>query len=149
MVEPYFYDGHYRRLDVLYNIFNRLKNREFALLSKNIDNPSTRHIKISNVQGLQFWLINMHAGSSYRKMYNLYSSMATYKDGVAPRSGNLQTPINKDFWDEHYNHMIAYDLLIDIDITKNTTLDLGIISVDTVRKAVSYTHLTLPTTPYV
>ena len=75
---------YYFRLPVQYAMFNYLKNREFAMLVKSGIYKSVRHIRATNVQGLQFWFKNMNA---FYKGYNLYYSMAEF-DHVPDRSGN-------------------------------------------------------------
>ena len=104
-------ESHYRRLEVIYQMFLYLKGREFAM--QNVSSGiMTRKICISRAQGFQYWFRNMHLG---KKQYNLYYSIAGF-DSVPPRSRDLQAPLlDGDFWKKDWMHMRSFDFFVDID----------------------------------
>jgi hypothetical protein len=116
------FESHYKRLDVQYCMFNYIKGgKEFAMLTAGYG-ISCRHIKITNVQGFQFWFRNLSMLYDSKKYYNLYYSMASYSD-IPNRNGNLSTSIDKHFWDNHTDYMTGYDFFLDIDCKKKVLFD--------------------------
>ena len=121
-MNPIYYEMYYKKYSVLYELLRQLKNREFSMLSKIKPEASIRKILITTAQSITFWFQNLKATS---KLYNMYTSLATYRDGVPFRSGNLSTGIDNNFWDDPTSYFTGYDLLIDIDQNSNKTIDLN------------------------
>lgn len=110
----------YHLASVKFEMIKHLFNREFALLiPRFVDNPdirkrSVRTLKSHNVQGLDF---NLKVTKMFIKEtpYNFYYSMAKYKNGLPNQILNFVTRDNSEWKKSHYEEMVGYDYLIDID----------------------------------
>lgn len=95
--------------------------RETAFIAINQANTAiskysktTRMIKIHNVQHLDLWLKNMHISDS-KKNFNLYYSVARYRQGIPNGSLNLADRDFGDWKDNYWKEMDSYDFFLDID----------------------------------
>lgn len=103
--------------------------REAAFFVDNDDTGknSARHINIPTKEGLLFWMKCLHMWEKAEQgvFYDFYASLATYGDGkgygVPFRSGRMES-INTAWWNEHWRHMKAYDILIDLDAHKGNVV---------------------------
>ncbi|MAH51521.1 hypothetical protein CMI37_37240 [Candidatus Pacearchaeota archaeon] len=94
---------------------------------------TTRMIKIHNVQHLDIWLKQLRVLYD-RRDYNLYYSLAHYKDGIPNGSLNLA---DRDFgnWnEEHWKSMDGYDFLLDIDAGNHKEMDFAHVSATLIKK---------------
>ena len=94
---------------------------------------TTRMIRIHNVQHLDLWLHQLKIYKNIRD-YNIFYSLARYKDGIP--FGKLQLA-ERDFgnWnDEHWKQMESYDFLLDIDAGNHKEIDFAYYSAVKVKK---------------
>ncbi len=124
---------------IKFKIRNYTYRRETAFIAmNNVNSGSSRYgrtvrmIKIHNVQHFDIWLKNMHI-SDDKKNFNLYYSLARYKNGIPNGSLNLS---ERDFgnWNlDHWKEMEAYDFLLDIDAGNHEQMDFAYLSTDQIR----------------
>lgn len=107
----------YNLAEVKFELIKQTYNREFAVLPPKHFNQKygTRTLRLHSVQHLDFILWNQLKCKLTKKCLNLYYSLATYKKGLPMLGANLRERDTSDWKDNHYKHIIAYDLLIDID----------------------------------
>lgn len=128
----------YNRIDVRYEIIKQLFKREFALLipswnkEEKYSKSSTRNLKCHSVQHFDFILRAM--GYKYHQQpYNFYKSMAIYKDGIPNQTMNMEKRDNNQWNKEHYNHIVGYDLLIDIDLDSHENIQWAWASANNIK----------------
>lgn len=113
----------YNTAAVKFEMRNFLVNREAALLlPKHVDEEdqtykSIRMLKIHNVGHLDT-IFKAYLVSD--KLYNVYSTVATYAKGIPNQSLNLSERDNNWWKGLHHERMVAYDLFIDIDASDHT-----------------------------
>lgn len=94
---------------------------------------TTRMIKIHNVQHLDLWLRQLRVSNNERN-YNLYYSLAHYKDGIPNGSLNLAERDFGNWREEHWKQMDAYDFLLDIDAGNHKEMDFAHYSAKEIKK---------------
>lgn len=95
-----------------------LKNREFALLPPSYLRQyhiGSRYFRCHNVQSFSFILWDIMKFMRFKRLFNLYYSLATYKDGLPRFTPNLRERDTSDWKVNHWKEMSGYDWLIDID----------------------------------
>jgi len=82
-----------------------------------------------SVQHLDFILSQLLKSKLYKTPYNLYSSLATYKEGIPKFTPDLfkrkDLPEFIEWKDKHYEHIHNYDWLIDIDAPNHNDMDIA------------------------
>ncbi|GAH36612.1 unnamed protein product, partial [marine sediment metagenome] len=114
--------SYYYRLDVQYEIIKQLKNRECALLlpswETNVKSlkKSVRNLRVHSPQYLQRALKKLNFITvKETELFNLYGSVATYKEGIPFTVLYLADRDTKTWNRIHYTKMVAYDFFLDID----------------------------------
>lgn len=129
----------YQRKDVQYELVKQLYKREMALLvptwikDKNKRKASVRMLKCHNKDHLNFIF---DALGFYKKEipYNIYQSLAIYRNGIPNQSMNLSERNNNDWLVEHEREMIGYDFLLDIDCNDHSQIMWAWESADNIFK---------------
>lgn len=98
---------------IKFNIIKYTKNRETMLLSHD-RKKFLRMLKIHSVQHIDF---HLKALNWYKQKWNIYYSMAQYKNGIPNQKFNLAARDNSQWKKDHWKQMVSYDFLIDIDAT--------------------------------
>lgn len=133
---PKWYPNWYRIAEVKFHMIRYTYKRETMLIPPKHSvsgGKTTRMIKIHNVQHLDLWLQSMHIADS-KKDYNMYYSLAKYKDGIPHGSLNLS---ERDFgnWNEdHWKEMESYDFVIDVDAGNHKEIEFAYYSAVKVKK---------------
>lgn len=109
------YFSWYKRPEVKYEIIKFLKNRELVLLNRFNNKLSVRMLRCHSIQHLDFILNNMLKIEEQNKIYNFYYSMAFYENGIPYQSAKLNSRDNSEWTKTHFNKMVGYDFLIDVD----------------------------------
>lgn len=124
----------YNRTDVKYQLIRFTKNREFAALvpkdfaktkvtsgneSVNMEKKSTRYFRCHSKQHFEYIYNNILYDQNNIIIYNFYTSMAEYKNGLPKFPPQLRFRETKDWMENHWKEMSAYDLLIDVDMGNN------------------------------
>lgn len=104
---------------VKFNIIRYTKNRETALISHD-KKITLRMLKIHSVQHLDFHLKNLNW---FKIKWNMYYSLAQYKNGIPKQHFNLAKRDNSEWKKDHWQSMIGYDLLIDVDASDHSEMD--------------------------
>lgn len=100
---------------VKFNIIKYTKNSETALISSN-KKITLRMLKVHSVQHIDF---HLKAINWFKNKWNIYYSIAKYKDGIPNQKFDLR---NRDHsvWNENCHRYITdYDFLIDIDASSH------------------------------
>lgn len=106
----------YNLAEVKFELMKSTFNREFvALAPKHRHGYNTRYLRCHAVQHLDFLLWRNLKCAIKHKIYNLYFSLATYKGGLPKFGPNFAFRDTSEWSESHHKHIIAYDLLIDID----------------------------------
>lgn len=112
--------NYYKDYNVMYALIKSTYNREFAMLvpswRDNIEFKfNTRNLRCHNFQGLKYVMDGLFLKKD-QKYYNLYYSLAQYKEGVPFSSiKDLATRETTQWNINHWKSMIKYDFVIDID----------------------------------
>jgi len=102
----------YNRLDVIYEILKYAKNRELAVINPFIKKEAIRMIKLNTAQqfgDISKW-INMN-----KRTWNLYTSLAVYKNGIPNQTFNMEKRDSKEWNLNHWKEIKHFDFLIDFD----------------------------------
>lgn len=125
---------------IKFKIRNYTYRRETVFIAMNeVNTASSRYgqtvrmIKIHNVQHFDLWIKNMHI-SDNKKNFNLYYSLAKYKNGIPNGSLNLAERDFGNWNDEHWKEIETYDFLLDIDAGNHEEMDFGYFSAKQVKK---------------
>jgi len=93
-------------------------------------------MRCHNVQGFQFWIRFVRMFQEKERNYNLYYSMAEFKDGVPFRNtkgGNLKEDFTE--WNARCRKEItSYDMLIDIDAGNFDEVDYALETTVSLKK---------------
>jgi len=119
-------EGWYCNKGVKIALIKNLKNRELALLVPKYwpdeKNRSVRNIRCHNFgvkeNGDKLGLDYIYDVTGFFKIqthYNLYYSLAEYKNGLPYNEPRLSDRNNEEWNNNHWKEMIGYDWLIDID----------------------------------
>lgn len=113
------YKKWYHNLAVQYQMFSYIKKREYAMISRNDDRVAIRKLKITNVQGFQFWWTLLIEQQKDTRMFEHYYSLASYVN-IPNRSfkrveGKGVYDTDEEYWKTPYKDQVSYDMLIDID----------------------------------
>lgn len=108
------YKNWYSNHSVQFQIIQFTKNKEVALISKR-NNPTAqrRHLRVHNAQAVVY-IINTY-GISRGFTPNLYTTVATYKNGFPPTRHETFNDIKKEWIQNHQKKITSYPLFIDID----------------------------------
>ncbi len=125
--------GYYYNLSIQYKFIPYLMNREFSMLTPNfykkrdIEPINFRNMRVHNCQGFQYVIFKWFPIDRREAVFNLYYSIATFKDGLPMTSHNLkERKQHLDKWNkECYKEIIAYDLFIDIDMDTSEDIELA------------------------
>lgn len=130
------YPDWYKFAEVKFEMVKFLKNREVMFMKPRFsrrEGKTTRMIRIHNVQSLDIWCKRLHISDDERD-YNMYYSLAKYKDGIPFSSLILKERDfghwNRDCWQE----MESYDFLIDIDSGNHKEMDFAFYSAKVIKK---------------
>jgi hypothetical protein len=109
----------YRNQKVLHKLIRHTQNKEFCLLEPKhlLHSPprNTRNLRAHNTQAISFILFKLLKCQERGTIYNLYSSTATYTQGVPYSNPNLAER-NMAEWKENYWKQInEVDFFLDID----------------------------------
>lgn len=108
---------------IKFKIIQYTRNRETALLgwsrSKQRQVP-LRMLKIHSVQHIDF---HLKAINWSKVRWNMYYSLAEYKNGIPNQKFNLAARDHTEWNENHYKEMIGYDYLIDIDATDHFEME--------------------------
>lgn len=85
---------------------------------------TTRMLKIHNVQHLDLWLKKLEVWNGKRD-YNLYYSLAHYKNGIPHGSLKLADRDFGNWSQEHWKEIDSYDFLLDIDAGNHKEMDFA------------------------
>ena len=130
------YPGWYKISDVKFQIRKYTYRRETMFIKPNFSmkpGMTTRMIKIHNVQHLDLWLRQLNVLDGTRD-YNLYYSLAHYKDGIPNGSLRLAERDFGDWNDDHWKEMDAFDFLIDIDAGNHNEMSYAHYSAVEIKK---------------
>ena len=97
------------------------------------DGETTRMIKIHNVQHLDLWIKRLDIKNGKRD-YNLYYSLAHYKDGIPNGSLKLAERDFGNWTQEHWKEMDSYDFLLDIDAGNHKEIEFAHHSATLIKK---------------
>ena len=108
---------YYKDYNVMYRLIRSLQNREFALLVPSWRDPmefkrNTRSLKAHNFQSMKF-LFDYYKITRGQRIYNLYYSLAEYKDGIPKFT--LTDRDTKDWVINQWKEMVKFDFVLDID----------------------------------
>lgn len=117
----------YTRPDVKFEIIKLTKNKEFSVLvpswlDKEERIKNTRMLKVHSVQHLDFMFKALHVFER-EKIYNLYYTIATYKNGIPNQTYNFAKRDNRMWNKQHYNEMSSFDFFIDVDCDEFENMD--------------------------
>ena len=121
------YPQWYRIPQVKFNIRTYTYRRETMFIKPKFSmkpGMTTRMIKIHNVQHLDLWLRQLRVSNNERD-YNLYYSLAHYKNGIPNGSLNLAERTFGNWIDVHWKEMDAFDFLLDIDAGNHKEIDFA------------------------
>ena len=104
---------------VKFNIIRYTKNRETALISHD-KKITLRMLKIHSVQHIDFHLKSLNW---FKQKWNMYYSLARYKEGIPNQKFNLSKRDNSQWTKDHWNNMVSYDLLIDVDASDHSEIN--------------------------
>lgn len=104
---------------VKFNIIKYTKDRETALITHN-KKITLRMLKIHSVQHIDFHLKNLNW---FKNKWNMYYSLAQYKDGIPNQKFNLAQRDNSQWKKDHWRSMKSFDLMIDIDATDHSEIE--------------------------
>lgn len=126
----------YQMREVKFEIIKFTQNREIVFIHcpfSRRQGRTTRMARIHNVQSLDLWLKSMQIWND-RKDYNLYYSLAKYRNGIPFGSLNLAERDFGDWNKECWKEMVAYDFFIDIDATNFKEVDFAYSSAKSIKK---------------
>lgn len=121
---------------VKFKIIKYTYNREVMFIKPSFskgEGKSTRMIRIHNVSHLDVWMNSMRIFES-RRLYNLYYSLAKYKEGIPYGSLNLA---ERDFgnWSrDNWKEIKEFDFLLDIDCNNHKEIDFAYYSAKEIKK---------------
>ncbi|KKK67686.1 hypothetical protein LCGC14_2951580, partial [marine sediment metagenome] len=94
---------------------------------------TTRMIRIHNVQGIDVWfkVLRIH---EFQREYNLYYSLAKYKDGIPYSTLELAKRDFDNWIKEHWKEMVSYDFLLDIDAGNHHDIEFAYLTANTIRR---------------
>ena len=121
---------------VKFQIIKYTYNRETAIIKPNYLDAkfrSVRMMRVHNVSHLDAWMKSMHIFDS-QKLYNLYVSLAKYKEGIPYSTLKLAERDFTDWKINHWKEMVSYDFLIDIDAGNLNEMDFAYYSAKEVKK---------------
>ncbi len=104
---------------IKFNIIKYTRNRETALITHN-KKITLRMLKIHNVQHVDF---HLKALNWFKNRWNMYYSLAEYRNGIPNQKFNLNKRDNSEWKKSHYKSMIGFDLLIDIDASDHSEIE--------------------------
>jgi len=112
----------YSRQEVQYEIIKFTYNREFAVLlpwffhdNDGKFNDNIRYLRCHNTEHFSYLLTEGIRMFEKNFPYQLYYSLAKYRDGIPKFTMNLSKRNTEDWKNNHYKDMVSYDFLIDID----------------------------------
>ncbi len=121
------YPTWYKLPEVKFEMISFLKNREVAFIKPNFSTKkgkTIRMLRMHNVQSIDLWANRMHISNNGMD-YNMYYSLAKYKNGIPFTDLTLRdrdfTKWNNDCWKE----IISYDFLIDIDSGNHSEIEFA------------------------
>ncbi len=126
------YPEWYQVSSVKFKIIKYTYRRETMFIGES-NGKAVRMLRIHNVQHLDTWLSQFYIFEHKRK-YNLYYSLARYKDGIPYGSLNLAKRDFEDWKERHWKEMESYDCLIDIDAGNSKELNFAFYSAKAIRK---------------
>lgn len=109
-----------KKSETKFEVIKFLKNREFACIvprwcDKDMQKRSTRNLKVHSVQHLDFVLFKILNVETKETVYNLYYSLAKYKNGIPNQNPDLSKRDNTDWNKNCWREIESYDWLVDID----------------------------------
>ena len=126
-----FLEKWYSRNEVKFEIIRFTYNREFAMILPEYSiieqvNKNTRMLKVHNVQSFEYVLWKGLRMFERMLPYNLYYTLAKYKNGIPNQTMNLSAR-NNDEWTQSKSteEIISYDFLIDIDARFHGNFDMA------------------------
>lgn len=111
----------YKNLNVLYEMMRCVYNREVVVINPFKKSEAIRCIRVNNAQqweGIFKW-INFD-----RRTWNFYYSLAKYKEGIPYQTFNMEERDNTAWNKEHWKHIEAFDMLIDLDCDSHDSVSL-------------------------
>ena len=128
------YPEWYKIPQVKFRMLPYTLNRECMFIKKEDERggKTTRMIRMHNVQSIDIWfkLLNIH---KFGREYNLYYSLAKYKDGIPFGTLALSKRDFGDWTKEHWKEMVSYDFLLDIDAGNHSEIMFAHYSAKNIR----------------
>ena len=130
------YPEWYKTPQVKFRMIQYTYNREAMFIrqdDKIYGGRTTRMIRIHNVQGIDVWfkVLKIH---EYLRGYNLYYSLAKYKQGIPYSTLELGKRDFGNWTQEHWKEMTTYDFLLDIDSGNHKEIDFAVLSAKKIKK---------------
>lgn len=118
------YEAWYNMPEVKFEMIKFLKNREYGLYSKINPKATTRTFRAHSVQHLD--MIWKATGTFVNKnLYNHYTSVAKFQDGVPMLTLNLFNRDTSDWVNSCWKKVVAYDFFIDIDSPDHDSMEFA------------------------
>lgn len=129
------YPEWYKIPQVKFRMIRYTYNREVMFINQNmkLGGMTTRMLRIHNVQGLDVWLKNLYVFEKKRE-YNLYYSLAKYKEGIPFGSLALDKRDFGDWTGENWKEMVSFDFLLDVDAGNHNEIDFAFYSTKKIKK---------------
>ena len=129
------YPEWYKTPQVKFRMIQYTHNRECMFIKQNdgYGGGTTRMIRIHNVQGIDVWfkVLRIH---EFQREYNLYYSLAKYKDGIPYSTLELAKRDFGNWIKEHWKEMVSYDFLLDIDAGNHHDIEFAYLTANTIRR---------------
>ena len=106
------YKTWYNKSYIILEIVKQLKNRETCFIDSRDKRIALRCLKIHN---LNHWNTIKKWSNFDQHLYNIYYSLARYKDGIPNQTLNISKRDNTEWNKEHWKHIETFDFLIDFD----------------------------------
>ena len=106
----------YTRIEILFELIKQTKNREVVFIEsiarEDGRKPAIRNLRVHTVQ--HFEEISKFIGL-YKKCYNCYYSLATFRQGLPYQTLNMKERDNTEWNNTCWKDIIDFDMLIDFD----------------------------------
>jgi len=131
MINFYNYINWYWKPSVKFELIRTLRNRELALLNPNwltaehpeLRKQNVRMLRCHSVQHFDFILKSLNV-YVMKKTYNFYYTLAKYINGIPYQTMDLKNRDNEEWKNtKHFEEMIGYDFLIDIDAREENEMN--------------------------